>query len=210
MSATIRQTASQKGSQKGSPKNSQTTSQKICAAALELLDQSNDSASASMRRIADKVGITPMALYRHFPNREALLRAATEIEYQRIADYFKVSSARKDATGLRVMRGYLDYALDHPNLFRYIYFSQRADVLAYPDAVRQGKSPSLKMLRDSVSGVMQEGKLRADDVTETSLTIWAHAHGLVTLYLSGRILLSRRKFTQLFLRSMDRLLHGLC
>ncbi len=163
-----------------------------------------------MRRIAEKVGITPMALYRHFPNREALLRAATEVEYQRIADYFKVSSARKDAAGLRVMRGYLDYALDHPNLFRYIYFSQRADVLAYPDAVRQGKSPSLKMLRDSVSGVMQEGKLRADDVTETSLTIWAHAHGLVTLYLSGRILLSRRKFTQLFLRSMDRLLHGLC
>lgn len=163
-----------------------------------------------MRRIADKVGITPMALYRHFPNREALLRAATEIEYQRIADYFKASNERRDATGLRVMRGYLDYALDHPNLFRYMYFSQRADVLAFPDALKTGKSPSQKMLHVAVSSAMQQGKLRADDVPETSLTIWAHAHGLVTLYLSGRILLSRRQFTKLFLRSMDRLLHGLC
>jgi AcrR family transcriptional regulator len=187
-----------------------TTSQKICAAALELLDQSEDAASVSMRRIADQVGITPMALYRHFPNREALLRAATEMEYQRIADYFKVSHARKDATGLRVMRGYLDYALDHPNLFRYMYFSQRSGVLAYPEALQTGTSPSQKMLHDGVSGAMRQGKMRADDVPETSLTIWAHAHGLVTLYLSGRILLSRRQFTQLFLRSMDRLLRGLC
>jgi len=188
---------------------SATTSQKICAAALKLLDQSEDPAAASMRRIAEKVGITPMALYRHFPNREALLRAATEMEYQRIADYFKASNARRDATGLRGMRGYLDYALDHPNLFRYMYFSQRADALAYPDALNTGSSPSLKMLRVAVTGAMQQGKLRADDISEMSLTIWAHAHGLVALYLSGRILLSRRKFTQLFLRSMDRLLQGL-
>ena len=186
-----------------------TTSEKICAAALKLLDQSENPAAASMRRIAEKVGVTPMALYRHFSNRDALLRAATEIEYQRIADYFKTANARRDTTGLRGMRGYLDYALDHPNLFRYLYFSQREDVLAFPDALKKGKSPSLKMLHDAVSGAMQQGKLHADDVYETSFTIWAHAHGLVTLYLSGRILLSRRQFTQLFLRSMDRLLQGL-
>ncbi len=131
------------------------------------------------------------------------------MEYQRIADYFKVSNARRGATGLQVMRGYLDYALDHPNLFRYMYFSQRAHVLAYPDALKTGESPSQKILIVAVSGAMQQGKLRADDVPETSLTIWAHAHGLVTLYLSGRILLSRRQFTPLFLRSMDRLLQGL-
>jgi hypothetical protein len=65
------------------------------------------------------------------------------------------------------------------------------------------------MLRAGVSSAMQQGKLRAGNVSETSLTIWAHAHGLVTLYLSGRILLSRRQFTQLFLRSMARLLQGL-
>ena len=186
------------------------TSQRICAAALALLDQSEDPASVSMRRIANKVGLTPMALYRYFPHRDALLKAATEMEYQRIADYFKTANARSDAAGLRVMRGYLDYALDHPNLFRYLYFSQRDGVLAYPDALRRGESPSLKMLVAGVSGAMQLGKLHADDIHETSLTIWAHAHGLVTLYLSGRILLSRRRFTQLFLRSMERLLQGLC
>ncbi len=78
----------------------------------------------------------------------------------------KLASARSDATGLRGMRGYLDYALDHPNLFRYMYFSQRADVLAFPDALKTGKLPSLKMLHVAVSGAMQQGKLRADDVSK--------------------------------------------
>ena len=56
---------------------------------------------------------------------------------------------------------------------------------------------------------MEQKLLREDDVFETSLTIWSHAHGLVMLYLGGRINLSREDFAKLYIRSLDRLLLGL-
>lgn len=47
------------------------------------------------------------------------------------------------------------------------------------------------------------------DIGETALSIWAHAHGLIALYLSGRIAVSPTAFRKLYLRSLDRLLNGL-
>ena len=51
--------------------------------------------------------------------------------------------------------------------------------------------------------------LRPDDVAETALSTWAHAHGLITLYLSGRIAVPREPFQKRYMRSLDRLLHGI-
>ena len=107
------------------------------------------------------------------------------------------------------MLGYLHYALDHPQIFRYMFSSQRADAFAFPHDLKESKSPTFNILLGVVSELMARRVLRPDDVAETALTIWAHAHGLVTLYLSGRIAVSRTAFQELYLRSLDRLVQGL-
>jgi AcrR family transcriptional regulator len=48
------------------------TNLKITGAARDLLEKEGIEA-VSMRRVGSAVGITPMAIYRHFPNRESLL-----------------------------------------------------------------------------------------------------------------------------------------
>jgi AcrR family transcriptional regulator len=50
------------------------TADRIAAEASAIL-RAEGADAVSMRRVASAVGITPMAIYRHFPNREALLRA---------------------------------------------------------------------------------------------------------------------------------------
>ena len=50
------------------------TQARIFAAARQLFDQGGVEA-VSMRRIAAKVGITPMAIYKHYPDKDALLNA---------------------------------------------------------------------------------------------------------------------------------------
>ncbi|MFD1365150.1 TetR/AcrR family transcriptional regulator [Actinoplanes sichuanensis] len=50
----------------------------IAAAALALGDRDGQ-AAMSMRRIAAELGCDPMAIYRHFPNREALLDAVADL-----------------------------------------------------------------------------------------------------------------------------------
>ena len=154
-------------------------------------------------------GMTAMAIYKHFPDRDALLRAATAAEYPRIANYFERANAKKNVPGLRGMLGYLDYAFDHPHLFRYMFSGHRADAFSFPQDIKGNKSPTFNILQTVVSQLMDRRIFAMGDVGETALSIWAHAHGLIMLYLSGRITLPPGEFRGLYMRSLDRLVHGL-
>ncbi len=191
------------------PKKKHPTRERLLAAALELMEGPAGVDGVTMRGVAASAGVTTMATYKHFQNRDALLRAATAAEYPRIASYFARASARTEIPGLRGMLGYLNYALDHPQLFRYMFASQRSDAYVFPQDLQAGKSPTFDVLQTVVSELMERRVFRSDDVAETALSIWAHAHGLVTLYLCGRISAPRAALQKLYMRSLDRLLRGL-
>jgi AcrR family transcriptional regulator len=57
----------------------------IAAAALDLGDR-DGSAAMSMRRIAAELRCDPMAIYRHFPNREALLDTVADLALAAVTD----------------------------------------------------------------------------------------------------------------------------
>ena len=190
-------------------KKKPSTRDRLLAAALELMEGPKGADGVTMRGVAASAGVTTMATYKHFRNREALLRAATAAEYPRIAGYFARANARTEVPGLRGMLGYSSYALDHPQIFRYMFSSHRADAFVFPHDLKEGKSPTFNVLLAVVAELMERRVLRSDDVAETALSIWAHAHGLITLYLCGRITAPRATFQKLYMRSLDRLLHGL-
>jgi AcrR family transcriptional regulator len=190
-------------------RKNKSTRETLLAVALELMEGPGGVDGVTMRAVATAAGVTTMATYKHFKNRDALLRAATAAEYPRIAGYFARANARKGVPGMRGMLGYLNYALDHPQIFRYMFSSQRADAFAFPHDLKESKSPTFNILLGVVSELMERRVLRPDDVAETALSIWAHAHGLISLYLSGRIAAPRAAFQKLYLRSLDRLVHGL-
>jgi AcrR family transcriptional regulator len=187
----------------------QATREKLLAVALELMEGPDGVDGVTMRAVAAAAGVSTMATYKHFQSRDALLRAATAAEYPRIAGYFARANARTEVPGMRGMLGYLNYALDHPQIFRYMFSSQRADAFAFPHDLKESKSPTFNILLGVVSELMERRVLRPDDVAETALSIWAHAHGLISLYLSGRLVAPRAAFQGLYLRSLDRLVHGL-
>ncbi|HSY06907.1 MAG TPA: TetR-like C-terminal domain-containing protein [Steroidobacteraceae bacterium] len=97
----------------------------------------------------------------------------------------------------------------HPQIFRYMFATNRKDAFTYPVDLTAGKSPTLNILHAVVARMMEEGTLAQDDVFETSLAIWAHAHGLITLYLSDRIKMPRMTFRDLYMRSLNRLVDGI-
>lgn len=164
-----------------------------------------------MRRVAAAVGLTPMAIYRHFPNREALLKRIGDDSFDEIARHWLARSQGGDvlARVIALQRIYLDYALAHPYLFDHAFSTRRADARRYPEDFRAGRSPTLTIAAEAVAEAMRAGVLREDDAWDVAITLWAHTHGLVALYRAGRFSYDEARFRQFYEASLRRLLEGL-
>lgn len=186
------------------------TATRILRAARKLFER-DGAGAVSMRRVADAVGITPMAIYRHFPNRDALLKRISDDSFQEIAHHW---SARKQggdvlARLLATQRIYLDYALAHPHLFDHAFSVRRDDARRFPEDFRARRSPTLNVVADVVVEAQQAGRLCAGDPWDIAMTLWAHTHGLIALYRAGRFSYDDREFRAFYDASLGRLLDGL-
>jgi len=186
------------------------TSERILRAARALFEGGGAQA-VSMRRVADAVGLTPMAIYRHFPNREALLKRISDDSFEEIARHWTARNRGGDALTrvVALQRIYLDYALAHPHLFDHAFSARRADARRYPEDFRAGLSPTLGIGAEAVAEAMRAGQLREDDAWDVAMTLWAHTHGLVALYRAGRFSYGEAEFRRFYEASLRRLLDGL-
>jgi AcrR family transcriptional regulator len=164
-----------------------------------------------MRRVAEGVGITPMAIYHHFPNREALLNTITDREFAKLKQFIEARPLRGTAEArlLRGLESYIDYAFARPRVFDYVFSQPRPGARRYPDDFRARKSPTLTIVADAVEAAMKTGYLKKDDIWEVTFELWAHVHGYVMFYRAGRFNLTELEFRRLVHRSFRRLLNGL-
>jgi AcrR family transcriptional regulator len=187
-----------------------TTSERIAQATLRILEAEGPEA-VSMRRVAEAVGITPMAIYHHFPNREALLNSITDHEFAKFLGYIqrRIVSGSHERRLISVMEAYIDYALDRPRIFDYVFSQSRPTARRYPEDFRQRRSPTLNPLADQIADAMASGWMKKDDIWEVALELWAVTHGYVALYRAGRFSLDEKKFRALVRRALRRVIHGL-
>ncbi len=187
-----------------------TTQEKIVRAASKLLDREG-AAAVSMRRVAEAVGITPMAIYRHFPNREALLKHISDHAFTTVAKDWEAQTRHPDLMqNLRqAMENYLDYALQRPHLFDHSFSVPREDARRFPEDFRDRQSPTLTVIADLLVDGMRQGLLRQADPWDVAMTMWAQGHGLIALYRAGRFSFDDAQFRAFYLQSLERLFDGI-
>ncbi|WP_433259912.1 TetR/AcrR family transcriptional regulator [Actinosynnema sp. CS-041913] len=186
------------------------TAERIASAALAiLLDEG--AAAVTMRRVAAEVGVTAMATYRHYPNRDALLRSVVDAA---VAD-LTADWGKRDDTGTFDGRvdgladDFLDFALGQPNLYKFVVTDRRAEVRRFPDDFRSGGSPTFSPVFSAVEQGLRDGVLKPGDPLEITLALTTPAMGLVQLYHAGRIELTEADFRALCKRTVERVLNGL-
>ena len=186
------------------------TARKIALAARKLLDKEGVEA-VTMRRVAEAVGITAMAIYRHYPDRAALLNALADEGFQELAANLKARRFSGDIeTRLAKMADlYLDHAFENPKLFELMFLTKREGARQYPQDFKARKSPTATLMADVLAEGMASGELRQDDHWEIGFEMGAMSHGLIMLYLGGRMALSAAKFRALYRRSFRRYFHGI-
>lgn len=187
-----------------------TTAERIAAAARRILIAEGADA-VSMRRVADAAGITPMAIYRHYPNRGALLRVVADAALQELAERMRRHAAtvgfaeRIDA----LLDDFLDFALGVPHLYGFLMTDRWERARSFPGDYEESGPPAFAEVTEIVRQGMREGLLREDDPMEVALTVTSHPQGLVQLYLAGRIGLSEPDFRALCHRSTWRVINGI-
>jgi AcrR family transcriptional regulator len=109
------------------------TPRRIARSALRILEKEGPEA-VSMRRVADLAGITPMAIYHHFANREVLLRSVVDKEFEQLLEFIQKvpPSGSFEADMTHIMDAYIDYAFARPHIFDYVFSKPRRDARRFP------------------------------------------------------------------------------
>lgn len=185
------------------------TSDRIAREARRLLEQSGPEA-VSIRKVAAAVGLSAMAIYRHYPSREALLGRVVDDAFGELAAAWAAPArGGPRARLLASFAGYVDYALEHPHLFDYAFASPRPGARRFPRDFRARRSPTLNLVADALAEGMRGGVFRRSDVWALAFSLWAHSHGLLALHRAGRFGGSLCAFRAFHRAAVGRLLDAL-
>jgi AcrR family transcriptional regulator len=186
------------------------TASKIVTAARRLLDKEGTEA-VTMRRIAAAVGVTPMAIYRYYPGRASLLNALADDGFEELAarlDIKKLSAGVEERL-TKMMQVYLEHALQRPRLFELMFLKPREGARSYPRDFKAGRSPTANLLVEVVQSGMDSGYFRRGDAWEMVFEMGALSHGLLLLYLGGRMAVPPAHFRAFYRRSFRRFMQGI-
>jgi AcrR family transcriptional regulator len=163
----------------------ESTKDRVFRAARALFDQEGE-AGLSMRRIAGAVGMTPMAIYKHYADKDALLNAL-------MLDGFAAWEARvgqiteDDPTIWLQQLGnaFLDFALMEPRRYEAAFLLSASQARQYPNDFDDGRSPVVRQARERVER-MRRRNADAPTATDIVLALAALCQGLVSIYRAGR------------------------
>jgi len=183
--------------------------QRILRCALEELQRSGVE-KFSLRAVGTAAGITPMAVYRHYRDREELLAAAGEAAFGVWKARAGAIRAAHPLDWLRqVGRAYAEFALDEPEFFDACFVLRTSVERLYPADFLAGKSPVIALVVKRIEDAQARGELAPGDALEAGMALWAQVHGLVMLHRSGRFAMKRKEYLALCARSVELVLAGL-
>jgi len=162
------------------------TPTRIFAAARDLFDK-DGADGVSMRRIAEKVGITPMAIYKHYPDKEALLNALMLDGFAAWeARVEKLDAAEPLAWLDQMSEAYLDFALDEPRRYEAAFLLKASAARRYPGDFLAGRSPVISRMMARIEQAKAQGLIDDTPTIDIAISLAALPQGLVDIYRAGR------------------------
>jgi len=158
----------------------------IVAMAREMIE-AEGLGELSLRRLADRLGVTATALYKHVESKSDLLRSVAAGEFERFARHLEGgASPALPLDRLRwFARSYVDFARESPRLYPVLFLfppnveagETTGELPSATDAFRYGLEP----IRDA----MDAGELEDRDPLLAGLTMWTAMHGAAEVALMG-------------------------
>src|SRR5256885_4050466 len=139
-------------------------------------------AGLTLRRVADEVGTSTMAIYTHFGGMSELRRGVRQEGFARLAARAaQVRETDDPVADLAVLgREYYEHAMSDPDLYRVMYMEQPLD-----EADAETGSETFDVLVTGVERCIAAGRFDPADALELARQFWAIGHGVVALQLAN-------------------------
>jgi AcrR family transcriptional regulator len=162
------------------------TKDRILSAAKAVLE-SDGIDGLTIRRVAQRAELSPMALYRHFADKDALLNSLMEDGLAAWEKIVRGIRARDSLEWLEALaEAYLDFALTQPHRFDAAFFLPAPAARRFPDDFAAGRSPAIAMVMARIDQAKAGGRLRDKPTLETALAFAAFGQGFVSMHRARR------------------------
>jgi AcrR family transcriptional regulator len=161
--------------------------QRILDAARELFAERGYEA-VTMREIARRIEYSATALYKHFADKETLVRDLCRHDFYALAARFIEAASSGDPFErfTRVGMVYLDFAVRHPQHYRLMFMGDLPPI-APDDGEREDPTRNAYVfLRTLTADLVRGGLVRPElqDIDLVAQTAWAIVHGAAALELT--------------------------
>ena len=143
---------------------------------------------ATIRKIADEVGVSSTALYMHFRDKnEILVEICSDTVSRMIASNEALLAQDMDPV-LRVrqmLEGYVHFGFDHSNAYRLVF----CPVSVEPHSDGRAELTALgvscfELFSTAVAAISFAGRLKTNDVAAAAQVLWMAPHGLISLMIT--------------------------
>ena len=161
----------------------------ILAATERLLLETGSAEAVSIRSVADRVGVTPPSIYRHFADKNDLIFevsaghfAALDERLSKAADGIDDPVDRLRAMGF----AYMHFGLDNPEPYRILFMTRPDDTPEEYKAVVLRDNAAFDQVRRCVQECIDLGRFRPGftDAYRLAIGFWARVHGLTSLLIA--------------------------
>lgn len=160
------------------------TKDRLVAVAAELLDLGGQEA-VTLRAVAERVGVSHNAPYRHFADRNALLAGVATRDFRMLAERFRTRA--REPTAMAALRNvsedFVTYGLQHPARYRLLFSDP--DLQASGELKAAAFVPFQTFLA-IVQRCQGEKVLPTGDPLQLAGMLYSTIHGSIDLVIGGR------------------------
>jgi AcrR family transcriptional regulator len=166
---------------------------------------------ATIRKIADEVGVSSTALYMHFPDKGCILLEICERTLTLLLERNREIAAKPLDPVVRVkmmLEAYMRWGLEHPNAYQLVYTGRAVSAGLWPEDTRDLPTQCYEIFCGVVREIAASGRLRTGTADSAGQALWMSCHGVVAL-LASRPNFKWADRDELIQVTLDGLLNGL-
>ncbi len=167
---------------------------------------------ATIRKIADEVGVSSTALYMHFSDKGQILLEICEGTLALLLERNSEIAAKPLDPVVRVrmmLEAYVRWGLEHPNAYQLVFSAPRpVSAAAWPEDTADVGAKCYEIFSGVVREIAACGRLRTGTSDSAAQALWMSCHGVVALK-SSRPNFGWAEADELIRVTLDGLLNGL-